>query len=83
MTLEYRSVDQIGPEHRGHRVTIRRKLREGGYSDVIGIVEHVGPAFVTVRNHKGEKVEINRSEIAAARVIGSPPLENPQNPAPG
>jgi hypothetical protein len=38
---------------------------------------------VTIRNHKGEKIEINRSEIAAARVVEAPPLKNPENPAPG
>lgn len=81
--MKYRSVDQIHKEHEGHRVTIRRKLPEGGYADVVGIAERVDDASVTVRNHNGEAVEINRSEIAAARVIESPPLENPQNPAPG
>ena len=81
--MRYRSVDQLDKEHQGHRVTIRRKLPEGGYSDVVGIAEHVDDTSVTVRTHKGETIEINRSDIAAARVIGSPPLENPQNPAPG
>ena len=81
--MKYRSVDQIHKEHQGQRVTIRRKLPEGGYSDVIGIAEHVDDASVTVRNHKGETIEINRSEIVAARVIVTPKLENPQNPAPG
>jgi ribosome maturation factor RimP len=81
--MEYRSVDQIAKEHQGHRVTIRRKLPEGGYSDVVGIAEHVDDASVKVRNHKGETIDIKRSEIAAARVIESPQLENPQNPAPG
>lgn len=64
-------------------MTIRRKLPEGGFSDVVGIAEHVDEVSVTVRNRKGETIEINRSEIAAARVIGSPTLDNPQNPAPG
>ena len=64
-------------------MTIRRKLPEGGYTDVVGVAEHVGSAFVTIRNHKGEKIEINRSEIAAARVVEAPPLEHPENPAPG
>ena len=81
--MKYRSVDQIDKEHQGHRVTIRRKLPHGGYSDVVGIAELVDDASITVRTHKGETVEIGRSEIAAARVIGSPPLENPKNPAPG
>jgi len=81
--MKYRSVDQIGTEHQGHRVTIRRKLPEGGYSDVVGVAEHVDDASITVRNRKGEKIEIDRSEIAAARVIEALPLANPQNPAPG
>ena len=75
--MEYRSVDEIKPEHQGHRVTIRRKLPEGGYSDVVGVAEHVDLSSVTVRTHKGEKVTIGRSEIAAARVIEAPPLGDP------
>ena len=62
---------------------IRRKLPDGGYSDVIGVCEHVDLSSVTIRTHKGEKVVIGRSEIAAARVVEAPPLRNPQNPAPG
>ena len=81
--MKYRSVDQLSTEHAGHRVTVRRKLAEGGYSDVIGVLEHVDDASVTVRKHDGTTIEIPRSEMAAARVIAAPPLENPQNPAPG
>ena len=83
MAFEYRSVDEIKPEHRGHRVVIRRRLPEGGYSDVIGIAEHVDLSSITVRTHSGEKVTIGRSEIAAARVVEGAPLEHPENPAPG
>jgi ribosome maturation factor RimP len=83
MSFEYRSVDEIRPEHRGHRVVVRMRLPEGGYTDVIGVCEHVDLSSVTVRTHKGEKVTIGRSEIAAARVVEAPPLEHPENPAPG
>ena len=83
MSVKYRSVDEIKPEHRGHRVTIRRRLPDGGYSDVVGVAEHVDLSSVTVRTHRGEKVTIGRSEIAAARVVEAPPLKNPQNSAPG
>jgi len=81
--MEYRSVDHLKPEHVGHRVTVRRRLPEGGYSDVVGVLEHAGAAFVTVRTHDGKRHEIVRSEIAAARVVSAPGLRNPQNPAPG
>jgi ribosome maturation factor RimP len=70
--LKYRSVDQIGPQHLGHRVTVRRTLPEGGYSDVIGVCENADASSITVRNKKGESIVIARSEIAAARVVGSP-----------
>ena len=83
MSVKYRSVDEIKPEHQGHRVTIRRRLPEGGYSDVVGVAEHVDLSSVTVRTHKGEKVTIGRSEIAAARVVQAPRLKNPRNSAPG
>jgi ribosome maturation factor RimP len=83
MSYEYRSVDILGPEHQGHRVTVRRRLQEGGYSDVVGVLEHIDTSSVTVRTHRGDKVVIPQSEIAAARVIEAPPLKNPANPAPG
>jgi ribosome maturation factor RimP len=81
--VKYRSVDQLESQHVGHRVTVRRRLPEGGYSDVVGVLEHAGPAFVTVRTHDGQRHEIVRSEIAAARVVTAPPLRHPENPAPG
>jgi hypothetical protein len=70
--VKYRSVDQIGPEHRGRRVTVRRRLPKGGYSDVIGVCEEIDASTVTVRNRQGELVVIRRSEIVASRVVGSP-----------
>jgi ribosome maturation factor RimP len=68
----------------GQRVTIRRRLPEGGYSDVVGVLEHADESTVAVRDKRGQLVTIGRAEIAAARVVTSkPPLRNPQNPAPG
>lgn len=82
--MKYRSVDQIESRHVGHRVTIRRRLDEGGSSDVLGILEHIDEAAVTVRDRSGQRHVIGRTDIVAARVIGpEPTLENPQNPAPG
>ena len=83
MSFEYRSVDTLGPQHRGHRVTVRRKLSEGGYTDIVGVLEHIDISSANIRTHKGDVVTIPRSEIAAARVVEAPPLKNPTNPAPG
>lgn len=82
--MKFRSVDQITSDHLGRRVTVRRKLPEGGSSDVMGILEHADTASVTVRDKTGERHTIGRGEIVAARVVGpAPGLANPENPAPG
>ena len=77
--MRYRSADQIGPEHVGRRVTVRRKLSEGGYSDVIGVCEQVDASSVTVRNKQGESIVIGRAEIVAARVINAQPRNLPDS----
>jgi len=82
--MKYRSADTIRSEHLGTRVTVRRALPEGGASDVIGILEHVDDATLTVRDKRGERHTIGRGEIVAARVIGPlPTVENPESPASG
>jgi hypothetical protein len=67
--VRFRSVDQIGPEHLGRRVTVRRVLSEGGYSDVVGVCEQADAESVTVRNKKGEAITVRRSDIVASRVV--------------
>jgi ribosome maturation factor RimP len=81
--VRYRSVHTIEPDHIGHRVTVRRKLDDGQLSDVIGVLEDVDAASVTVRTHHGDRHTIVRSDIAAARVHEAPTPRNPPNPAPG
>ena len=79
--MEYRSVDRIQPQHVGHRVTVRRRLPEGGATDVIGICEHADISSITVRTHEGARITIGRSDIIAARVVEWVPSRNPGNPA--
>lgn len=67
--MRFRSAGQIGPEHVGRRVTVRRALPEGGYSDVLGVCEQADADAVTVRNKDGEAIVISRSQIVAARVV--------------
>jgi hypothetical protein len=67
--VRFRSVDHIGLEHVGRRVTVRRALPEGGYSDVVGLCEQADADSVTVRNKKGEAIMIRRGDIVASRVV--------------
>ena len=67
--MRFRSADQIGPEHVGRRVTVRRTLPEGGYSDVVGVCEQADADSVTIRNKHGEAITVGRGEIVASRVV--------------
>ena len=80
--MRFRSVDVVGSEHVGSRVTIRRRLDERRSSDVLGILEHADEESVTVRDKAGERHVIGRSEIVAARVVGpAPGLQDPEDPS--
>ncbi|MFP5225958.1 MAG: hypothetical protein ACLGH3_10485 [Actinomycetota bacterium] len=70
--MRYRSVDRLTEEDLGQRVTVRRRLPEGGSTDVLGILEDLSESEVSVRDKHGETVRILRSQIVASRVIRKP-----------
>jgi hypothetical protein len=53
----------------GARVTIRRRLAEGGYSDTVGVLEAAAADHVEVRRRSGERRRVEASEIAIAHLI--------------
>ena len=56
----------------GVRVVVRRRLAEGGYSDVLGELLATGPAGVRVRTRKGD-VDVPSAEIAVGKIVPPPP----------
>jgi hypothetical protein len=56
----------------GRRVTVRKHLASGGFSDVVGILENCDDKQFTVRDRTGKLRRIQRTEIAAAKVVQSP-----------
>lgn len=70
--MRYRSVDRLTEEDLGQRVTVRRRLPEGGSTDVLGILEDLSESEVSVRDKHGETVRILRSQVVASRVIRKP-----------
>ena len=56
----------------GRRVTVRRHLAGGGFSDVVGILESCDDEQFSVRDRTGKLRRIKRTEIAAAKVIVPP-----------
>ena len=65
----YRSSNRLDGTHVGRRVTVRRRLAEGGTSDTIGVLEAIDPLGIRVRRDNGDVVEIRVGDVVAARVI--------------
>ncbi|MDR2347010.1 MAG: hypothetical protein LBD90_00010 [Bifidobacteriaceae bacterium] len=55
----------------GARVTIRRRLPEGGYSDWVGGLEQASPDRIAVRRRSGELRWFEAGEIAIAHLVPS------------
>lgn len=70
--MPYRSADRLGPEHVGRRVTVRRRLAEGGVGDVVGVLESLDDEAVSVRRRDGTLVRVARGDVVAARVVRAP-----------
>ena len=60
----------------GVRVVVRRRLAEGGVSDVLGDLLATGPDGVRVRTRRGD-VEVPAGDIVVGRTV--PPAPAPRN----
>lgn len=56
----------------GSRVVVRRRLPEGGYSDVLGELVYRSATAVEVAHHGGTE-RIEAAEIAVGKVVPPPP----------
>ncbi|MFD6951954.1 hypothetical protein A6A08_10505 [Nocardiopsis sp. TSRI0078] len=72
MHMRGRLVHRISPEDIGRRVSVRIRLPEGGFTDIVGVVESWDDGVLTVRRRDGSAVEVVESAIAASRVV--PPV---------
>lgn len=63
----------------GARVVVRRRLAEGGWTDVLGELLAVGPEGVVVRTRRGD-VAVPARDIALGKVV--PPAPPPRRRRP-
>ncbi len=59
----------------GVRVVVRRRLAEGGLSDVLGDLLGTGPHGVRIRTRRGE-VDVPAADIVLGRIV--PPAPPPR-----
>jgi hypothetical protein len=68
-----RLVVSITPADVGQRVSLRRRLPPGGYSDVVGILESWSHGRLVVRRRDEERVEVAEDTLVAGKIVPSPP----------
>jgi hypothetical protein len=62
----------------GQRVSLRRRLPTGEYSDVVGVLESWSGGVLTVRRRTGEPVEVPEGIVVAGKVVPpAPPRRRP------
>ena len=63
----------VGPGDSGVRVSVRRKLPEGGLGDVLGQLLSWADGVLTVERRDGSQVTIDERDVVAAKRIPPPP----------
>ncbi|MFG2005816.1 hypothetical protein ACGFNU_42375 [Spirillospora sp. NPDC048911] len=64
----------------GQRVSLRRRLPTGEYSDVVGVLESWSRGTLQVRRRTGELVEVPEGIVVAGKVV--PPMPPPRRRRP-
>ncbi|GAA2420777.1 hypothetical protein GCM10010191_35120 [Actinomadura vinacea] len=74
-----RLVVSITPADVGQRVSLRRRLPTGEYSDVVGVLESWSGERIQVRRRTGELVEVPAATMVAGKVVPPrPPARRPR-----
>lgn len=55
------------------RVSLRRRLPEGGYGDVIGVVLHWDERLARLEKRDGTVVELDPATVIASKQVPPPP----------
>lgn len=69
-----RYVFDVGPGDSGMRITLRRRLPEGGLGDVLGQLLSWQDGVVTLRRRDDVVVTVQEADVVAAKRIGPPPV---------
>jgi hypothetical protein len=74
-----RLVVTVTPSDVGQRVSLRRRLTTGEYSDVVGVLESWSDGVLLVRRRTGELVEVPEKIVVAGKVVPpAPPRRRPR-----
>ncbi|WP_425551067.1 hypothetical protein [Actinoallomurus oryzae] len=78
-----RYVVSVSPSDVGRRVSLRRRLPNGAYSDVLGDLQAWSRGELTVRRRDGSVVTVAETELVAGKVVPPPPPRRRPSRNPG
>ena len=68
-----RYTRDVGPGDSGVRITLRRRLPEGGMGDVLGDLLSWSDGVVRVRDRHGAEHAVDEDAVVAAKRVPPPP----------
>jgi hypothetical protein len=68
-----RYTRDVGAGDTGVRVSLRRRLRQGGLGDVVGVVERWDGGVVRVRDRRDVLHEVAEADVVAAKRVPPAP----------
>ncbi|MEU3016296.1 hypothetical protein ABZ635_02725 [Nocardiopsis sp. NPDC007018] len=78
MHLGGRLVHRITPRDLGSRVSVRITRAEGGFTDIVGVVESWAEGVLTLRRRDGSTVDVAEADVVASRVVPPVPPRRPR-----
>lgn len=73
MHLSGRYVHRIVPEDVGKRVSVRIRLPDGRFTDIVGVVEDWTDGVLLIRRRDDSIAEVVESTIVASRIVPPAP----------
>jgi hypothetical protein len=68
-----RYIRDVGTGDAGMRIVLRRRLREGGLGDLLGVLESWGDGVVRLRDRHGTVHAVPEADVVAAKRVPPPP----------
>lgn len=65
-------VHRITPEDVGKRVSVRIRIPDGRFTDIVGVLEAWTDEVLLLRRRDGSSAEVTESTIVASRIV--PPV---------
>jgi hypothetical protein len=73
-----RYTRDVGPGDAGVRVSLRRRLPEGGLGDLLGVVERWSGGEVSLRDRHGRLHTVAEDDVVAAKRVPPAPERRPR-----